>query len=263
MTSSKRTVIDLNCDMGESYGVYRIGEDEAIMPYVTSVNIACGFHAGDASTMRRTVKLALEHHVAVGAHPGLPDLQGFGRREMKISAQEATDIVLYQIGALQAITKSEGGHLQHVKPHGALYNMAARDKQLADAIASAVYQADPELILIGLAGSQLLVAGAEIGLRTASEAFADRTYLADGSLTPRGRSDATIHEVSQAIYQVNQLATLGSVSTVDGDQLELRADTICIHGDGTHALQFAKAINEGVRQSGVRLQSLGKTFVSE
>lgn len=260
MAGSNLSIIDLNCDMGESYGVYRIGQDEAIMPYVTSVNIACGYHAGDASTMRKTVKLALEHGVAIGAHPGLPDLQGFGRREMKISAQEASDIVLYQIGALQAIAKSEGGRLQHVKPHGALYNMAARDKSLADAIARAVHQADPELILVGLAGSELLVAGQEIGLRTASEAFADRTYLADGSLTPRVRSDATIQEVSQAVSQVIELATVGTVRTVDGDQIKLQADTICIHGDGNHALQFAKAINEGLRHSGVQLQSIGKKY---
>ena len=177
--------IDMNCDLGESFGAYTIGNDAAILPFVTSANIACGFHAGDPGVMRKTVRLALDCHVALGAHPGLCDLQGFGRRKMDISPQEAYDLVLYQIGALYAFIRAEGAVMQHVKPHGALYNMAAKDSKLAEAIAEAVYKVEPELILFGLSGSELIRAAKKTGLQTAEEVFADRSYQADGTLTPR------------------------------------------------------------------------------
>ncbi len=177
--------IDLNCDMGESFGAYQMGRDKEILDYVTSANIACGFHAGDPATMRRTVRLALGKNVGIGAHPGLPDLVGFGRRPMEISPQEAYDLVVYQIGALYGFVKAEGGQLQHVKPHGALFNMAVKDADLSEAIAEAVYKVDPELILFGLPGSELVNAGKKASLRTASEVFSDRTYQEDGSLTSR------------------------------------------------------------------------------
>jgi len=252
--------IDLNCDMGESFGAWRLGRDEEIMGYVTSVNIACGYHAGDPGTMRRTVQLAMRSGAAIGAHPGLPDLQGFGRREMAISPQEAHDLVLYQIGALQAFVRAEGGRLQHVKPHGALYNMAARDQALAGAIAEAVCRADPELILFGLSGSALIEAGQRVGLRTASEVFADRTYQADGSLTPRHRPDALVADAAAAVEQAVRMARTGKVATTQGQEITIEAHTICIHGDGPHALEYAMRIHEALLAAGIRLQPIGETL---
>jgi len=252
--------IDLNCDMGESFGAWRLGRDEEIMGYVTSVNIACGYHAGDPGTMRRTVQLAMRSGAAIGAHPGLPDLQGFGRREMAISPQEAHDLVLYQIGALQAFVRAEGGRLQHVKPHGALYNMAARDQALASAIAEAVCRADPELILFGLSGSALIEAGQRVGLRTASEVFADRTYQADGSLTPRHRPDALVADAAAAVEQAVRMARTGKVATTQGQEITIEAHTICIHGDGPHALEYAMRIHEALLAAGIRLQPIGETL---
>jgi UPF0271 protein len=252
--------IDLNCDMGESFGAWRLGRDEEIMGYVTSVNIACGYHAGDPGTMRRTVQLAMRSGAAIGAHPGLPDLQGFGRREMAISPQEAHDLVLYQIGALQAFVRAEGGRLQHVKPHGALYNMAARDQALAGAIAEAVCRADPELILFGLSGSALIEAGQRVGLRTASEVFADRTYQADGSLTPRHRPDALVADAAAAVEQAMRMARTGKVATTQGQEITIEAHTICIHGDGPHALEYAMRIREALLAAGIRLQPIGETL---
>ena len=184
--------IDLNADLGESFGAWRMGDDAGVMPWITSANIACGFHAGDPTTMRATIALCAQHGVAIGAHPSLPDLQGFGRREMKISPDEVYAQTLYQVGALHALTKAAGTQLHHVKPHGALYNMAARDAALAGAIARAVHEFDASLVLFGLAGSALPKAGTATGLRVAHEAFADRRYQADGSLTPRSQSGAVI-----------------------------------------------------------------------
>lgn len=260
MGDMEMQVIDLNCDMGESFGAYRLGCDDEMMNCVTSVNIACGYHAGDPGTMRRTVQLALKSGTAIGAHPGLPDLQGFGRREMAISPQEAYDLVLYQIGALQAFVRAEGGRLQHVKPHGALYNMAARDQALAEAIAEAVYRADPELILFGLSGSVLIAAGQRAGLRTASEVFADRTYQEDGSLTPRHRSDALITDTVAAVQQAIRMVSTGKVMTASGQEIQIEAQTICIHGDSPHALEFAVQIREALLSAGIRLQPVGETW---
>lgn len=254
------TFVDLNCDMGESFGAYRLGHDEEILAYITSANIACGFHAGDASTMRKTVRLALEHHVAIGAHPGLQDLVGFGRRRMDISPQEAYDIVVYQIGALWGFVKSEGGTLAHVKPHGELYNMAAKDAKLAEAVAEAVYKVDPGLILFGLAGSELIKAGQRIGLRTASEVFADRTYQADGTLTPRREPNAIITDEKQALSQVIRMVKEGKVWTQQQVDISIQADTICVHGDGPNALEFARNIRAALTEAGIVVQSVNRTL---
>ncbi|SEB72897.1 5-oxoprolinase subunit PxpA [Paenibacillus sp. GP183] len=248
--------VDLNCDMGESFGAYRLGQDELILELVTSVNIACGFHAGDPSTMRKTVNLALNKQVAIGAHPGLPDLAGFGRRNMSISPQEAFDMTVYQVGALDGFVRSEGGIMQHVKPHGALYNMAAQNGELARAISEAVYKVNPELVLYGLSGSELIHAGAQIGLKTASEVFADRTYCRDGSLTPRSEPDALISDPTQAAAQIVRMVTEGIVRSRENVEIKITAETICIHGDGEHALQFAGSIREMLLSEGIRLRSI-------
>ncbi|RFU64342.1 LamB/YcsF family protein [Bacillus sp. V59.32b] len=243
--------VDINCDMGESFGAYKLGRDEEIFNYITSANIACGFHAGDPATMRKTVKLALEKNVGIGVHPGLQDLAGFGRREMQITPQEAYDLIVYQIGALYAFVKSEGGMLQHVKPHGALYNMAAKSAALSEAIAEAVYKVQPELILFGLAGSELVKAGEKIGLRTANEVFSDRTYQEDGSLTPRRNANALIESQEAAVSQVITMVKESKVTSLQGVEVPIKADTICIHGDGEHALDFAKYISTALKNAGI------------
>jgi UPF0271 protein len=250
--------VDLNCDMGESFGAYRLGRDADVMPYVTSANIACGFHAGDPTVMRATVRLALEHGTAIGAHPGLPDLVGFGRRAMNISPQEAYDMTVYQIGALNGFVRAEGGVMRHVKPHGELYNMAARNAALAEAIAEAVYKVNPELILFGLAGSALVGAGLKTGLRTASEVFADRTYQADGSLTSRSEPHATLASADAAAAQVIRMVREGKVASRQGTDVGIRADTVCIHGDGPHALEFARTIRASLQQAGISVRAVGE-----
>ena len=247
--------VDLNCDMGESFGAWTLGNDAALMPFITSANIACGFHAGDPAVMKATVRAALRHGVAIGAHPGLPDLAGFGRRNMDISAEEAFDMTVYQLGALAALAKAEGGQLHHLKPHGALYNMAATNAALAEAIAEAVYKVQPELMLYGLAGSELTKAGEKIGLRTAHEVFADRTYQANGTLTPRRQPDALITNADTAIAQVLRMVQSGDVRSQQGTDVAIRADTVCLHGDGAHALEFAQRLNNALRQAGVLLQA--------
>ena len=249
-------VVDLNCDLGESYGAYKIGNDEEMLSLVTSVNIACGFHAGDPSTMRRTVRLALHNQVAIGAHPGLPDLIGFGRRNMDISPEEAYEMVVYQIGALDAFVRAEGGTMRHVKPHGALYNMAARNKKLADAIAEAVCKVNPELILYGLSDSELIRSGKEVGLATASEVFADRTYQEDGSLTPRNAPDALISDPAVSVKQILTMVKAGMVRSQQGVDVPITAETICIHGDGKHAMDFAGRLREMLQSEGVTLSRI-------
>ncbi len=247
--------VDLNCDLGESFGTWTLGQDEALMPYLTSANIACGYHAGDPAVMKRTVRAALKHGVALGAHPGLPDLVGFGRRNLDISPEEAFDLTVYQLGALQAIARAEGGTLHHLKPHGALYNMAATNAALAEALAEAVYQVQPELLLYGLVGSELTRAGEKLGLRTAHEVFADRTYQADGTLTPRRQPDALISNADAALAQVLRMVQHGVVRSQQGTDVAMRADTVCLHGDGAHALEFAQGLHAALRQAGVRLQT--------
>ena len=247
------TRIDLNCDMGESFGAWTMGDDAGVMPWIASANIACGFHAGDFSTMHKTVLLAKQHGVAIGAHVSLPDLQGFGRREMKILADDAYALTLYQIGALSAFARVAGTCVAHVKPHGALYNMAAKDAVLADAIARAVRDFDAQMILVGLAGSELPKAGAALGLAVAHEAFADRRYEADGSLTPRSVGGAVIEDADAAVAQAVQIATKGKVDIRAGGTLDLHADTICVHGDRPDAARFARKLREGFKAAGVEV----------
>ena len=248
--------VDLNCDMGESFGSWHMGNDSELLNHVSSANIACGYHAGDPNTMKKTVRLALEKQVAIGAHPGLPDLVGFGRREMAVSAEEVYDMVLYQIGALQAFTRAEGGELHHVKPHGALYNMAAVNTVLAEAVAEAVYKVEPELILYGLAGSELIRAGERLGLKTAQEVFADRTYQQDGTLTPRRQPNALITDQQEALRQVIKMVKEGQVQSQQGEVVAIKADTICIHGDGPHALSFARLIRERLTGEGIHITAV-------
>ncbi|SDX58849.1 LamB/YcsF family protein [Hymenobacter psychrophilus] len=246
--------IDLNCDLGESFGAYSLGQDEAILPFVTSANIACGYHAGDPAVMKRTVRLALHHGVALGAHPGLPDLVGFGRREMAISPEEAYDMTVYQMGALLAFVRAEGGTLHHVKPHGALYNMAAVSPALAEALAEAVYRVAPEACLYGLAGSALTRAGEKLGLRTAHEVFADRSYQPDGTLTPRRQPGALLTDPAEAEAQVLRMVREGRVRAQSGEDVVIRADTVCLHGDGPHALEFARRLRAALAAADVAVQ---------
>ena len=250
--------VDLNCDLGEGFGAYDLGVDEEILPFVTSANIACGFHAGDPAVMRKTVNLALENDVAIGAHPGLPDLVGFGRRQLDILPQEAYDMVVYQLGALMAFVKAEGATIQHVKPHGALYNMAAKSRVLSAAIAEAVYKVNPTLILFGLSGSELVSAGEKIGLQVAHEVFADRTYQLDGSLTSRKQPDALITNQEEAVQQVVRMVKEGKVLSRQGQDISVKADTVCIHGDGKHALEFARKIREHLLASGIAVKAIGE-----
>jgi UPF0271 protein len=243
--------IDLNADMGESFGAYTIGADEQVMSNITSANVACGFHGGDPAVMRRTVRLAREAGVSVGAHPGFQDLAGFGRREMRVTPQEAEDIVLYQIGALAGIARSEGVRLRHVKPHGALYNMAVRDAALAGAIARAVRAFDPSLILFALPGTELARAGEASGLAVAAEGFADRSYEPDGSLTPRSRQGAVIHDTSSVVERAVRMAAEGRVTAADGSEILMRVQTICTHGDTPGAPELTRAIRAGLVRAGL------------
>lgn len=249
--------VDINCDMGESFGAYEIGADREVMPYVTSANIACGFHGGDPAVMRTTIAAARDHGVAIGAHPGLPDLVGFGRRSMQVTAQEVYDMLIYQIGALLGFATAAGVALRHVKPHGALYNMAAAQPALAEAVAQAVRDVHTDLALYGLAGSYLLTAAERAGIRSASEAFADRNYLHDGALVPRSRPDAMVHDADEAVRRVVRMVKEGVVADVDGEDIPIRADTICIHGDGPHAAEIARKLREGLIAAGVDLRAPG------
>jgi len=247
--------IDLNCDMGEAFGNYPMPNDDILLDYITSANIACGFHAGDPEVMQHTVNMAIKKGVAIGAHPGLPDLQGFGRREMKISANEAYQMTLYQIGALYGFVKASNGKLHHVKAHGALYNMAAKDAGLAKAIVQAVHDFDSTLILYALAGSEMVEAAKKTGIITASEVFADRTYQDDGSLTPRTQSNALITDEQQSINQVLLMVKNQQVISANKKTIQLKAETLCLHGDGTHAVEFAKMINERLKKEGITIKA--------
>ena len=239
--------IDLNCDLGEG-----AGHDATLMPLITSANIACGGHAGDDATMCATVALAQKQGVAIGAHPGFADREHFGRHELALSAEEIWALVLKQIVALRAFTT-----LRHVKPHGALYNLAARDATVAGAVADAVRAVDAKLILFALAGSELVRAGRSHGLRVAEEVFADRTYRADGSLTPRSQPDALIGDEDRAVAQVLRMIHEGKVRATDGTDVSIKADTLCLHGDGPHAVAFAKRLNVELRKAGIELGAFG------
>jgi UPF0271 protein len=249
--------IDLNCDMGESFGRYTIGNDEAMMSYITSANIACGLHAGDPLVMERTVRLAQAHGVGIGAHPGFPDLQGFGRRVMQLAPEEAEALVLYQVGALAAFAKAAGAELVHVKPHGALYNLAASDRSLAEAIARAVTRFSRQLILVGLANSLLVEAGLEAGLSVAREAFADRAYEADGSLRSRRLPGAVLEDPARATEQVVRIARDGLVVAYTGEEVPVQAETICLHGDTPTAVEIAKTIRGELEAVGIEVVPMG------
>ncbi|HXT18446.1 MAG TPA: 5-oxoprolinase subunit PxpA [Gemmatimonadaceae bacterium] len=248
--------VDLNCDMGESFGAYHIGADEEVFPFITSANVACGFHGGDPSVMRTTLARARQRRVAVGAHPGFPDLIGFGRRTLDVTPDETYDMVVYQVGALLGFAKAANVDLQHVKAHGALYNMAAAKPELAAAIARAVHDVDKQLILFGLPGSHLISEGESAGLTTASEAFADRNYMPDGSLVSRRRPDAQVHGADEAVSRAIRMVREGKVRAIDGNDIAIKADTICIHGDGPHAAEFAQRLRESFEAAGISVQPL-------
>ena len=234
--------IDLNCDLGESFGAYKLGLDDQVLPYISSANVACGFHASDPVVMDKTVALAKDAGVAVGAHPGYPDLQGFGRRNMTIPPREVKAMIMYQIGALQAFCTARGLKLQHVKPHGALYNMAGKDEALAMAVCEAIQAVDDSLILLGLSGSKMLEAADKIGLRSAREVFADRAYEEDGSLVARTKPGAMITDEDEAVARVIRMIREGKVTAVTGKDIPIRADSVCVHGDSPKALAFVQKI---------------------
>jgi UPF0271 protein len=246
--------IDLNCDMGESFGTYRLGLDEEVIKHISSANIACGFHAGDPMWMRRTVRLAQDHGVAIGAHPSYPDLAGFGRRDMAATPQEVKDDLVYQIGALQAFTESK--RLQHVKPHGAMYNRAVDDEQLARAICEAVLEVDPGMVLVALAGSRWVSLAGEMGLRVAPEIFADRALNADGSLVSRALPGAVLHDVDEVAERSVAMVVEGSVRAITGETIDVRAASLCIHGDTPGAVEMAAAVRKGLEAEGVSVVPL-------
>ena len=242
---------DLNSDLGESFGAYKIGADDKIIPLVTSVNIACGYHAGDPLVMQKSVALAKQYGVSVGAHPGFPDLLGFGRRNMNASPAEVKAYIQYQVGALSAFCRAAGVKLHHVKPHGAMYNMAGADYKLARAVAEAVAEIDDSLVLLALSGSEMIRAANEIGLHCASEVFADRHYEEDGSLRARSKPDSVIHDEEECISRVLRMVTEGKVTAVTGKDIDLRADSICVHGDTPEALAFIRRIRETLEKNGI------------
>lgn len=250
--------IDLNCDLGESFGNYTLGMDAEVIPYVSSVNVACGYHAGDPCVMEKTIRLAAEAGVGIGAHPGLPDLMGFGRRMMKISPAEARAYMLYQLGALGAFCKAKGVKMAHVKPHGALYNMAAKDAALAEAVVGAIRDYDDSLILLALANSEMTKAAERMRLAYANEVFADRAYEPDGTLVARTKPGAMIEDEDQAIARVIRMVKEGKVTAIDGSEVTIQADSVCVHGDGAKALLFVKKIREALLQENIDVKGLGK-----
>jgi UPF0271 protein len=250
--------IDINSDLGESFGAYTIGHDEGLMNAITSANVAAGFHAGDPSVLRDTIRLAKAHGVAVGAHPGFPDLVGFGRRELNVTAKEAEDMVLYQVAAVSGVAAAEGVRVQHVKPHGALFNMAVRSPELSAAIARAVFAFDRSLILFGLPGSEILNAGRAAGLRVAAEVFADRAYEADGSLASRRKPGSVIHDPASVVARAVRMVKEKTVVATDGSIVQLDADTICVHGDTPGAPELARRIKEALTTAGASVAPIGE-----
>jgi UPF0271 protein len=250
--------IDLNADVGESFGAYTIGDDEALMRSISSASVAAGFHAGDPTVLRRTIRLAASNGVAVGAHPGFPDLVGFGRRELNVSADDAEHLVLYQIAAVAGVAAADGIKLQHVKPHGALFNMAMQNATLAAAIARAVAAFDKSLVLFGLPGSELLKAARSEGLRAVAEVFADRAYEADGSLRSRAKQGAVIHDSSVVVARALRMVKDRVVEAVDGTIVPLEADTICVHGDTAGAAMLAAHLRTGLEAAGVTVKAISR-----
>ena len=248
--------IDFNCDMGESFGMYKMGFDEEVIKHITSANIACGFHAGDPMWMRHTVDLAARHGVAIGAHPSFPDLNGFGRRNMLVSADEAKNDVTYQVGALQAFTADK--KLQHVKPHGAMYNMAVNDESLAQAICESILELDAEMILVALAGSRWVDIAEDMGLKVAREIFADRALNADGTLVSRSQPGSVIHDTSEVVERSLQMVTEGKATAIGGERIDVQADSLCLHGDTPGAVDMAAALKRELEGAGVEILPLGK-----
>ncbi len=253
-TASTQGRVDFNSDIGESFGSYKMGLDEEVIGCISSANIACGFHAGDPGWMRHTVGLAEKNGVGIGAHPAFPDLRGFGRRNMVVDPQEARDDVVYQIGALTAFTK--GKRLQHVKPHGAMYNMAVKDEALARAICEAILEVDRRLILLALSGSRWVEIAEKMGLRVAREVFADRALMPDGTLAPRSQPGAVLHDADQIAERTLRMVTEGTVEAVDGSEVEVVADSICLHGDTPGAVAMARAVRDSLECAGVQVVPL-------
>ena len=248
--------IDFNCDMGESFGMYKMGLDEEVIKHITSANIACGFHAGDPNWMRSTVKLAEDHGVAIGAHPSFPDLSGFGRRTMNASALEVKNDVIYQMGALQAFTGAK--RLQHVKPHGAMYNMAVDDQNLATAICEAALEVDSNVVLLALAGSQWISVAEDMGLRVGREIFADRALNADGTLVSRSKEGSVIHDIQEVVDRSLRMVTEGKAVAVSGEVIDVEADSLCLHGDTPGAVDMAQALKKALLVEGVKVTPLGE-----
>jgi UPF0271 protein len=247
--------IDLNCDMGESFGPWKMGADAQVMPFITSANIACGFHGGDPATIRATVRLAVDHGVAIGAHPSLPDLQGFGRRAMRISPQEMYDLVLYQCGAVEAFARAAGARLHHVKCHGALYNMAANDEALSEACARAVRDLGGGALLYALAGSRMMACAEPLGVRAVGEGFADRGYEDDGTLAARGRAGALIEDEGRAVAQALAMIEQGEITSLSGRRIPVRPGTLCLHGDQPGAAAFARALRNAFQSHSIEVKS--------
>ena len=248
--------IDLNCDMGESFGMYKMGLDEEVIKHISSANIACGFHAGDPLWMRKTVRLAEENGVAVGAHPSFPDLNGFGRRNLAVTPDEAKTDIVYQIGALQAFTDAK--KLAHIKPHGAMYNRAVNDEPLARAIGEAVLEVDPKMVLLALAGSPWVKVAQGMGVRVAREIFADRALNADGTLVSRSQPGSVVHDTAEVVERSLRMVTEGKAIAITGETIEVQAESLCIHGDTPGAVQMAKSLSEALRAEGVEIVSAGK-----
>ncbi|MBU3191504.1 LamB/YcsF family protein [Clostridium bowmanii] len=253
--------IDLNSDVGESFGAYKIGIDDEVLKYVSSANIACGWHAGDPIVMRKTVEAATINGVGIGAHPGFFDIMGFGRRNMIISPYEAKQYTIYQLGALYGFVKATGGEMQHVKPHGAMYNMAAKDAKLAKAIIEGIWEVDRDLIVLGLAGSEMVKAAVEKGLKVANEVFADRAYNPDGSLVARSLPGSMIINKDIAISRVIRMVTEGKVTAINGEELDIKADSICVHGDNPEAVLFVRLIKEELSKARIEIKPLHQFII--
>lgn len=254
----KNYVVDLNSDLGESFGAYHVGQDDLVMKYITSANIAAGYHAGDHNVIRKSVQKAAESKVGIGVHPGFQDMQGFGRRILHVDPEEIYNMIVYQIGAVQSFAALYNQKVNHVKPHGALYNLAALDNERAFAIAHAVYDTNPNLILFGLAGSELIKAGKKVGLKVANEVFADRTYQPDGTLTSRIEANAMIEDTDEAVDRVIRMVKDGKVEAVDGSDVEISADTVCVHGDTEQALAFVMELQKELINQGISIKKVGK-----
>lgn len=248
--------IDLNCDMGESFGRYTLGDDAAMMELITSANIACGFHAGDPTVMQRTVAMAAAHSVNVGAHPGYPDLQGFGRRTLAMSQDDLRAAILYQLGALQSFAKATGVPLVHIKPHGALYNTAAHDIRVAEAIAQAVLAFDPHLALMTLPGGALAEVAQALGIRVIKEGFADRAYQADGTLVPRNHPNALITDIATVAERAVHMVTQKKVTAVTGEEIPIQVETLCVHGDTADAVRITRTLRQALENAGVQVAPL-------